>query len=701
MMKWLRVHTKQIMVVVVLLAMFSFVGGSALVSILAPDRMKEVFGHALGQNITHGDLSYAQHDVDILERISPTRSGYPQIWQFGKRDLRVEHWYLLYLEAEKSGVQVADQEIDRDLQSLPPEFLERLRTNDRITPPAIRQAIRRQMAIQKNAGHVTGAAMPSEEQVKHFVADTEEKLRVKFISLPAERFMEADAPVTDAECQAMFDANKDVMAADSDSGFGYKYDDRVKLQYMTANVSKISPQVQIGLEAIKTYWKSNKSKFTKTIYVEPETPASQPTTDSTSQPAEKPAPEPKQVEKSFSEAQPDVERELRMRNAIQLAEQAMKKAQSLLAKPWQDVKTDLSTGLKPIPAGADAADAMKQIADRVSKEFGIPVDYAETDWLSRDQLISYKDVRGAYLSGQMTVTLPDYAFNVPPFYKHEEGKSSDTGLQLFQPCEAPFTGMAPQFSGGRLDYVPDRMIVFRVVAATESQSPASLAEVREQVERDVRIQRGMQKAEPVAREVYAVASRLGVEKTLDYFPDLKSGTPLIAVTTPPSFAHRMRIADQQMLDAMKEGKPTLMAPSVTGVGVSETFVDACYEMKEPGWSPPAMDIPETERTTAATTQPAAEPAPIVRLVSIPKLRKHFIVELAGTEPVDQEKYESSLRKTAYFRLLNDRRVLMMSEWFDPKAVEARTNFERTASSDDAPKSSDGIAKPPPPAPPVF
>lgn len=54
MMKWLRAHTKQIMVVVVLLAMLSFVGGSALVEILAPDPAKSVFGKAFGHDITQG-----------------------------------------------------------------------------------------------------------------------------------------------------------------------------------------------------------------------------------------------------------------------------------------------------------------------------------------------------------------------------------------------------------------------------------------------------------------------------------------------------------------------------------------------------------------------------------------------------------------------------------------------------------------------
>jgi hypothetical protein len=113
-----------------------------------------------------------------------------------------------------------------------------------------------------------------------------------------------------------------------------------------------------------------------------------------------------------------------------------------------------------------------------------------------------------------------------------------------------------------------------------------------------------------------------------------------------------------------------------------------------------MDVPETERTAAATTQPALDPAPLVRLLSVPKLRKHFVVELAGTEPVDQEKFETTLRNSAYFRLLSERRALLMTEWFDPKAVETRAGFERVSDAD-APDSTGGIEAPQPPQPPMF
>lgn len=703
MMKWLRAHSKQIMVIVVLLAMFSFVGGSALVSFLAPNPAKEVVARAYGSEITQGELSYARRDIEVLENIffvpQQFKAQYGEVWQFGNRKLTPLHWYLLAQEAEKCGVAVSDQEVDQQIEALPPETVDMLRTVKRITPPEIRQALRRQIAIQKNANHILQSAMPSEAEVKHYIVDTEDKIRVKFAAVSAEKFADKDAPVAEEDLAAHFARYKDMDPIESDDGFGYMHPRRVKLQYIVADLADIAPLVQVSLDAVKAYWKANKANYKKTIFVEPE-PTSQTTTDATSQPTTKPAPQPKQVEKSFSEAQADIDREIRQKNALQIAEQAMKKALTLLAKPWQDVKTDPATGYKPVPPGADATAVMQEISDRVSREFGIPLKFIETGLMSEADLAAEPNLRGAFLPGAgADASLSACAFRIQPFHKEKTEDDIGMWLQLHQPVDAPFTGMSPQMLGGTFQYTTARLIIFRVVDARESEAPAELSEVRERVERDVRLLKGYQKAEPVARELYAIAARLGLVKALDMMPALKTSPGPVMITTPPAFARRTRLNDALAREALDEGRPPLGAPSVTGVGVSEAFVDACFEMASSGWTPPAMDIPETEQTAAATTQPALEPAPVVRLISLPKLRKHFVVELEGTEPVDAEKFASQLRQNGYYRLLADRGNLLRSKWYETTEIEKRVGFERLG--DPAGGGLEGIHLPQAPEPPVF
>lgn len=706
MMKWLRAHTKQIMVVVVLLAMLSFVGGSALTQILGPKLGKEVYARAFGTDITQADMSYARRDLEVLESLffmpQQFKSQYGEAWQFGRRDLRLDHWYLLALEAERSGVAVSDQEIDQQMQQFPPDTLDILRTQRKITPPDIRHALARQIAIQKNANHILSSAMPSEPQVRHYALETEEKIRVRFIAVPAERFVDSGEPVSEDELRAQFETNKDFDPADSETGFGYRYPRRVDIQYLVADLSEIAPQVPVSLDAVKSYWKNNRARYTKTIYVDPPPPAPVEGAPPDAPPPEPPAPIPQQVEKSFSEAQPDIERELRQRNAVQIAEQAIKKAQGILIKPWQDVRTDPETGFKPIPPGADNPDAMQEVGRRVSEEFGIPIRYGQTGLITEESLMTHPDLRGAHMpGGTAQTTLSQIVFRVPAFLSTDDAKQ-DAGLhlQLFQPVDSPFIGIGPQLMGDRMDYVQNRVILFRVVAAQESVPPTDYAEVREKVERDVRLARAFAKAEPTAKELYAIAARLGVEKAMELAQDLKSGTPAIVATSPPAFARRTRLPDTQLMEAAEQGKPTLTAPNVMGVGVSEEFVDRCFAMSEPSWEPPQIDVPETERILAATTQPAAEPAPVVQLISLPKFRKHFVVELAGNEPLDAERYENEVRQTAVFRLMGERSALLRSKWFDPAEIEKRAGYEKVAERA-LPDGYDGIQLPPRPAPPMF
>src|SRR5215510_8586031 len=105
MMKWFRAHTKQIMAFLVLVAMFSFVGGSALVSVLQPDPSKEPFGFAFGKQFIQRDIGQAQQDIAVLERISgrspEIKAMYGDVWQFGRKDLLAHDWYLLAREAER------------------------------------------------------------------------------------------------------------------------------------------------------------------------------------------------------------------------------------------------------------------------------------------------------------------------------------------------------------------------------------------------------------------------------------------------------------------------------------------------------------------------------------------------------------------------------------------------------------------------
>lgn len=705
MMKWLRTHTKQIMAFLVLVAMFSFVGGSALVKALSPDPSKEPYGTAFGKEFNYQAIREAQRDVHVLETISmrspAAKAQYGELWQCGRKDLMVQHWYLLELEAERAGIQVSDKEIDDQMESLPANFLEHLRTGpDRITPGDIRHALGRHLAIEKNSRRITNAAVPSEIQIRHFVRDTEDKVKARLVALDAEKFIDEKEPVSEAELQAQYDKYKDAEPSKDESGFGYKFPQRVKLQYVVARIPQIAAGVEISQEAIRSTWKANKAKYKKVIYVEPPTSAPAPATSGPASQPEKPKPVPKTVEKSFSEAQADVERDLRQKAAQQSADQAMRKIQGQLQKPWLGEKSDTS-GYKPIPSAAKAPQAMKEVCERIAAEFKIPIEYGETPLVSREELAKLPKIGGTALAGGAAagggenLRIEDYAFRNPQFYKHAAGTETLPSLQLFQVPEAPLSD-AMQFQS--ITMPANKLVLFRVIEARESEAPASLDEVRAAVEHDVRLLKAFSRIEPTAKELLAVSERLGVEKAMDLFPDLKEKRDA-TVITPPPFARMTNQFAARMRQKASIGEPMLVPSNVPGVGTSKEFIDACFDMTAPGWKAPAMELPKTDRMRSATTRPAMEPAPKVQLISLPKVHKWVVVELTGTEQVDEGKYESQYRQMAYYSLMTERGLALRDHWFNPEEVEKRCGFHRLGGDDNlTPVHGVGSEEHPPPAP---
>lgn len=675
MMKWLRQHTKQIMVVVVLFSMLAFVGGQALQSLLSPDPSKTVIAKIDGQKVYNRDLISARIDVTILEFLEAYNWSLPAAqraqfgfnWHFGRKDLQLEHWYLLATEAERAGIEVSDEEIAAPLNWLSAEFLDRMRNKQRITVPDIRRALRRQMAIEKYMQRLNAAAYPSEEEVRHYVQDTKVKVNVQFAALDANKFIDAAEPVTEDELLAQFDRFKNNSPEDSPEGFGYRLKPRVRIQYILASNAEIEAQITVSQEEAVEYWKKNKSKYLKM-------PGA----------ASAPAAGVQPTEKSVSEALPDVQREIRQRRATQVAEQAMRSLATELSKPWEAVTIDPQSNYKPIPQGVDDPAYLQALSDRVQKEYGIPLTYMEMPLSSAEELRASRTLSAATVQGEGTerIGLIDYAFRNPVFVPKATGEESGLHLQLFQAPDAPLKGVRFESSPAPSGASGPFLILFRVVEAQEEQAPAGLEEVRGRVESDVRLMRAFQRLEPVAKEVLTLASRLGLEGSTDLLEDLRKDQRLSATISLPPFARRSSLADEESqesyrawMENIRTGKSTLVAPTLPSIGVSEEFVDACFEMSDPDWTPPVIENIDSPRVQSATTRPVTE-VPIVRLLPVQKLHKWFIIQFTGKESVDEEQYQSTQRRMAYQILRFEQRMRLQYLWTAPENIEARLRYER-------------------------
>ncbi len=692
-MKWLRAHSKHIMVALVLLAMFSFVGAQGLQLWLTPDESGRVVMQVFGREITAGELRDAQVNTSLLENLFGVWKLHP--------DQTVHHWFMLAEEADRAGIQVPEDRVAGQIEALERiRPLDELRRRDGISKSMIRRALSRQTAILENAARVSGSAVPSEAQIRHYVQDTQAKVNVKFVAIDAVAFVDKDAPVSDVELQAQFDKYKDVFTEEGEFGFGYKYKDRVKLQYVSASIAAIKEATTVSDEEIKDHWRTHREKYKKTVWVDPPAPASQPATTqpTTTQPAEPPKKVSQQVQKQYSEAIEEVRRELKQTKAERIARQAMNKLGEELAGPWTDSRPDPKTGFRPIPSGAEDPALMKAVTDRISQKFGITLTYAETGLSSRDELQANPNLGKATMPGEGVepLALPELAFRIPPFLKPDEKAEHTMRLQMFQAPGEPLTLAGGfQIVGGRLQQSSAGLVLFRVVEARAAEPPAGLDEIRAKVEEDVRLLRAYEQSAPLAGEFAAVAVRLGIEQALTKFDDLREQKNVKRPQTPQPFARRLAttLTGQALRDAILAGKPLLDPPFVAGAGKSAEFVDACFEMSADGWVAPTIDAPATDRVQAATTQPAPPTPPKVRLVSIPKLKKRFIVELSQYTPVAEADYKAKHRTEAYRTLSGQRAQVLQAEWFDPKNVEKRCGFEDRSDQPEA--ESDEAAEPGP------
>ncbi|MCB9852183.1 MAG: hypothetical protein H6819_03735 [Phycisphaerales bacterium] len=687
MMKWLRAHTKQIMVVVVMLAMFSFVGAQGLQAILAPNPANEPAMKAFGRDVTAGELMEADQSTNVLNRVYASWKP-----QGASPEFNLRHWFMLAEEAERAGVEVSDVAVESWIKSVDEALaavggIDSLRQSSNIGLPQIRHALRRNMAINENASRVSEASYPSEPQVRKYVRDTKEQISVKLAVFDAKNFVDESTDVPEQELQAQFDAYRDVLAGEGDNGFGYRFPKRATIQYVVVDPTALIRQMKISQDDIKDYWKSNKQDFTKIVQVP------MPVDPAATQPAEpKMMDQPQQM--LFSEAMPQIERKLQDEKSKRIARQAMNKIFDAMSKPWAESVRD-SDGYLKIPNDAVRDPAfMEHIVKQVESDFGISLKYGELKLASAEQLAVTPDLKDASLQGANEMAPPvditKIAFHVPAFFKPERPDSNEIRLQYFQTPPAPLRVQRQSYTFENNKLTPvieQKFVLFRVTEARDSEAPASLADVRDAVLRDVRETHAYEKMAEVCREFGAAAQQLGSETALTLFDELRKDRNIKTISNPGPFA-RMQRRPLTIEDLEADDYSIVQPAEVVGVGRSEKFIDACFEMANPDWRQPAIEAPmSSPRLSAARSMPPATPAPKVRVVDLPRERKRIVVEYVKLTPVDRNEYETKLRTQAYTDLASARAVSRL--WFDTKNIEKRCDYVDLRPSTEDPKT--GVA----------
>lgn len=680
MMKWLRKHTKQIMVVVVLLAMFSFVGAQGLYEWLAPNASDVVLWRAFDKDVTQADMNRAKYDTELL-------SGMGIRWEMPSmdEDFQLRHWYMLAEEARRNGIVAPDSDVEQVVAQLDSAFaqaggIDVMRTRYGAGKPQIREAIARNMTVSINATRVTRAGLPSEPQVRHYVRDTQEKIKVKMAVFDATKFVDETAEFSEQDIETQFAKYRNELRDENQDGFGYRFPRRVTIQYVSVSPTALRSQVDVSEEEAIEHWKQNKEKYVEFVSVEV------PADPNTTQPAE-PKTINEQRPKPFSKARMQVENELRVVKSSRIAKQVMNRLANELAKPWNDVPRDEKTGYKAIPDEARNSDVMRNAMLRVAADFGVTLEYGQLDRITEEDIETNDKIRNAGLPGEdgRPVPISDLAFRIPMFHTPDHPDDLDLRLQLFQ---APSSPMVDERQSFRFDPVTrqpvrtsevSKYVLFRVLEGFEAAPAASVDEVRDLVIKDLREKRGYEKMQDVATEFAAVASRLGTEAALTMFDELRTDRGIRTISAPPAFARMKRRAVTP--GDLNDDESILEPALVPEVGQSAEFIESAFAMVSDDWTQPSF-IVASDRVEAAMAETAAVPEPKVQLIELPRLRKRVVVELAGHEPVDKNTYATQHRNGGYQVLSGNRVQKLLLEWSSPKNIEARCQYVDVRSGND-------------------
>ncbi|MFO0974298.1 MAG: hypothetical protein U1A27_12795 [Phycisphaerae bacterium] len=664
MMKWLRTHNRQVLAILTALILVSWLIGEPLRQFLSPDPSKAAVGEAFASTITNASLVPAQNTTTILEGLGIAWRHIGGGATAGQEPLKIEHWYMLSTEAARAGVAVSDDEVHSMLAQLAPSgVLDAIRDRYKVSLDQIGEAIADFLRVRRYQELNIGSIIPSEQQIRHYIRDTQERVAVRMVSLRARDFIIPNEPVDPAEVAAQFEKYKNRLPLQADEIYGYQYPRRARIEYLLARVDDVVPKITLSEDEIRHYWRKNKTN-TRYTRISFDTPGSQPSSA--------PSGNPTRVAMTFAEARPLVEADLKRQRAVSRVRDAMIQVASELSKPWLGLPVG-EDGYKTGPDEVRDPNYLVAAKARFEAKLGFPLVYQKLELMSGADLGNDPQIGKMVSIGESKdrLSISEFAFRVPGQFDAAKAGETALRLALYQTPDQP---LFVERDGGPAD-----QMVFRVLETTEPAVPKSIDEVRAKVEEDVRFSHGYQRALSRAHELYALARNIGFDKAIEYSPDIRN--QVLRPFDVPLFARREsmqldRDDPQKFITALMNNEPTLQPPALAVLGESRSaaFVDGCFAMTEPGWTSPTFQLATSH--PAMAPPPGSQPSDKFNVIPLARLGIVPVVELTDHQPVRQDTYTQYYSSMGRSMLMSQRNAAAMARWFDPHAIESRCGFRR-------------------------
>jgi hypothetical protein len=656
MIKTLRKYNKHLLVVFMAGLLVVWLGSTALRDLLRPKWENPVIGRLYGEEIDQAKVQATYRHAELLTALIGRTVGFSwdRIWVFAAQDLGLPmfaamidrepldplEWYMLVQQANRAGIVVPSSEVHELKTKLPNAAAVINNARDRFgaSLDEIDAALAEFLRVRELVRRAAGGIQITEPQIRQLVKQVGEKVRVKFVPLPARAFGDAVGELTEEELQAQFDQYKDVPpGTGGEFGFGYQQPAAVQFEYVKVDLDELVQQINIDEGRAFSYWQDHKDEFTRPA------PETQPTTTAAAatQPTTTAAAQTQPVPyERFDEAKEAVLKKLKEEQARPEALALARDLINVLNRPWRGAETRANNYLEAPAEVKEDGYLMDQVDRFRKRRFGEALQYARSPWRDRKELwqepgigrAAVRDVRSPLLFSQL-------AFQVEGLVKERptspEARGGQYYLALYQPCPSVLTDSA------------GNAYVFRVIAVREPQPPETLDVVRAKVEQDLRMAKAYGLAGEAAAKLTASAKAEGLDAALQASEALKAelGDRVPRVSEPPAFAREAL--------APRTGMGTLtMTSSVPGIGSDPGFIRACFQLG---------------------AEDADDPAYRVRAVENPTQLRWVVVQWLANEPLREDVFRS-LRRGVAARLYVNEASEFLKNFFDPDAIRRRVDW---------------------------
>jgi hypothetical protein len=421
-------------------------------------------------------------------------------------------YLLLQREAQQMGIGIAEDRVNDIMVN----ELAGIQPPDKQSIERLRRAIANFLLVQVGFERASSVIKVSQPIVRHELARRMQNVTVNVIEIPAAPYAEKLPAPTTQQLQAQFDKYKDVdpqvVPKENPFGFGYRYPNRVKLQYITVPREDVRKMVEASkseyeweVEAQK-YYLQNQSQFPTTQASDADAPFSLagPTTavtrSSTTQAA-------RSTTRPFAEVKEDAKSRVLLPEVERRATEIQNRIAATMAADYVTFRNAAGGATQPATApkssqgvAYNSYEYMQRLAQAIQRDFKVlPTVAAFDDKLRDTKELATLERIGAATESDTGASFADYVTNAAEPFLPAERREDPTALSLFEPSRV-------------LRDIGNNIYLVRLTAADPAHAPASIAEVADAVRNDVVAAAAFEQAKADAMKLLEQARQSGLKQ---------------------------------------------------------------------------------------------------------------------------------------------------------------------------------------------